>query len=249
MRLRRLLPLVSPLALLGAWFWAGNSGLFPEQVLVPPQRVYQAFCDLLASGDLQLHLLGSLHLLVLGFCGGSLLGLAFGVLIGLSATLEDFFAPFFNALRQVPSIAFIPLLILLLGIDDTFKLLIVGKAAFFPVALAAYDTVRGLPRSYLEVARVYRLRLLQLLWRVILPASVPPLLGGLRLALGRAWGVLVAAELFASEIGIGQMMEWGRQMFRLDIVMVGVVLIGLIGLSLDKCLALLERRLVRWKYL
>jgi sulfonate transport system permease protein len=104
-----------------------------------------------------------------------------------------------------------------------------------------------LPKSYFDVARIYRLPPLALFRKIILPATIPPVVTGIRIALGRSWGTLVAAELLAAESGIGQMMELGRQMFRIDVVMVGVVIAGAIGFALDRSLKLVEARLVRWR--
>lgn len=224
------------------------SGAFPAQVLVPPSAILAALQELLQRGELAHHLAMSLRLLALGFVCGSALGLMFGVLMGLSDLAAALFAPLFNAIRQIPSIAFIPLLILILGIDDTFKVFVVAKAAFFPVALAAYDAVRGVTRSYFEVAALYRLPLRLLIGRIVVPATTPAVITGLRLGLGRSWGVLVGAELYASEAGIGQMMEMGRQLFRIDVVMVGVLVIAALGLTFDRAFLLLERRLVAWRY-
>jgi len=235
------------LLLLGAWTLATGAGWYPRALLVPPQQVWDAFTEMLASGELQEHLSMSLHRLLIGMMLGSSLGLAFGVSMALSKTVEVYTASLFNVLRQVPSIALIPVLILIFGIGETFKVLIVTKAAFFPVALAAYTAVQGIPKNYFEVGRVYQLPGLVLLRRVILPSTVPPIVTGLRLALGRSWGTLVAAELLAAEAGIGQMMEFGRQMFRIDVVMVGVVITGLIGFVLDRAMKLVEARLSRWR--
>jgi sulfonate transport system permease protein len=239
---------VSPLLLLLVWEWVCRAGVFPEQILVSPRDVLAAFAELRDSGELQMHLQFSLSRLLTGFITGSLIGLGFGVLMGLSKTVENCCSPFFNVVRQVPSVAFIPMLILLFGVDETFKVIIVAKAAFFPVALAAYDAVKGIPRSHFEVARVYRLPVVTMVKRIILPATIPPILTGFRLSLSRSWMVLVAAELLAADSGIGQMMEMGRQMFRLDVVMVGVVLTGVIGFALDRGVKLLEHQLVRWRY-
>lgn len=244
---RYLLYALSPLALLCLWSWVCQTGRFPEQILVAPGVVVETFQELLASGELQEHLARSLTRLGWGFLIGASLGLAFGVAMALSGVVERLFSPFFNMVRQVPSIAFIPMLILLFGVEETFKIVIVAKAAFFPAALAAYEAVRGVPRSYFDVARVYRLPLATLVGRVVFPATVPPILTGLRLSLTRAWMVLVAAELLAADSGVGQMMEMGRQMFRIDIVMVGVVLTGAVGFALDQGFRLMEKRLVRWK--
>lgn len=237
-----------PLLLFGAaWTLASRSGWYPEELLVPPGQIYAALRELLDSGELQEHLSVSLRRLGFGVLVGSTLGLLFGVVMALSKTVESYTAPLFNVVRQVPSIALIPIFILIFGIGETFKILIVTKAAFFPVALATYTGVQGIPKNFFEVGQVYRLPALTVFRRIVLPATIPPIVTGVRLALGRSWGTLVAAELLAAESGIGQMMEFGRQMFRIDIVMVGVVITGLIGFSVDRGVKLLENRLVRWK--
>lgn len=235
------------LALVLCWQYVTHVGWFPPELMVPPAVIGQAFAELWQSGELGSHLSVSLSRLALGFVLGCALGVVFGLLMGISPLLEDLSAPLFNIIRQVPSVALIPILILLFGIGETFKILIVIKAAFFPVALAAYDAVRNVSRATREVAMVYQLNALQVFWLMLLPATIAPVITGMRLGLGRSWGVLVGAELLVAESGIGQMMEFGRQMFQLDVVMVGVVLTGLIGFSLDRGFKLLERHLNRWQ--
>jgi len=239
--------LAIPLAMLALWVLVTRAQWVPEQLLVSPMKVIEAANELWEGGELQEHLQKSLMRLWLGFFTGASLGLVFGVLMGLSKSVEEYCEPFFTALRQIPSIAFIPMLILIFGIDETFKIIIVAKAAFFPVALGGYDGVRGIPKNYFEVAKVYQCPLSPLIKRVVIPATVPQILTGLRLSLSRSWMVLVAAELMAADSGIGQMMEWGRQMFRMDIVVVGVFITGLIGFALDYGFKWLESRLARWK--
>ncbi|MDR1463215.1 MAG: ABC transporter permease [Azoarcus sp.] len=173
--------------------------------------------------------------------------MAFGVAMALSEIIEKLFSPLFNAVRQVPSIAFIPVFILMLGVDETFKIVIVAKAAFFPVALAAFNAVKEIPQAFIEVARAYRLPFRHMVTKLILPSTIPPMFTGMRISLTRAWIVLVAAELLAADSGLGQMMEMGRQMFRIDIVMAGVMLTGAVGFSLDRGCQLVENCLARWK--
>lgn len=245
--LRGHLRVLSPIAFVMLWAAIAATQVFPPQVFVPPADVLSALREVYDSGELRLHLLTSCYHLVAGFATGAGVGLLFGVALAVVPTLRSYLWPMFNAVRQVPSIAFIPLLILLIGINDVLKIIVVGKATFFPVALATFDAVKGIPRGYLEVARIYRLPPSTVLARVMVPATIPPVMTGLRLGLGKAWGVLVAAELFASEAGLGQMMESGRQLFRIDVVMVGVLLIGLIGLTLDRGFSALQRHFVRWQ--
>jgi len=156
-------------------------------------------------------------------------------------------SPLFLILWQVPVITFIPLMVLFLGIDEPFKIAVVAIAAFFPVALSTFDGIRGVPRAWFEVARVYRTRLPDLIRRILIPATVPAILTGLRVALTRAWIVLVAAELLAADSGIGQMMEMVRQLFQLDVVLAGVVVSGLIGFLLDRSARAIESRATRWR--
>lgn len=237
----------SPLLVLAAWILVTTLELAPEQILVPPLQVLAAAHELAASGELGEHVSVSLARLLSGFAIGSLAGIAFGLLAGLSPRLDAYTAPTFQVLRQVPSVALIPLFILVFGIGETFKVVIVAKASFFVVALAVHDAIASLPARYAEVAAIFRFTRLQTLRKVVLPAIVPATLTGVRIALGRSWMVLVGAELLAAENGLGQMMEMARQMFRLDIVMVGVVLTGVIGVTLDRGCRLAESWLMRWQ--
>jgi sulfonate transport system permease protein len=239
--------LAAPLALLAAWQIACSTGLAPAQVLVPPSEVARSLWDMAQSGELGRHVSESLYRLALGFTIGAFAGLVFGAGIALSRLAEAVLSPLFLTLWQVPVIAFIPTMVVFLGINEPFKIAIVAVAAFFPVALATFDAVRGVPRSWFEVARVYRTRLPDLIGRILIPATVPGVLTGLRIALTRAWIVLVAAEILAADSGIGQMMEMGRQLFQLDVVLAGVIVSGLIGFALDRGAREIERRATKWK--
>lgn len=236
-----------PLIVFTLWWTLASSGRFAEQIIVPPREIWLALLELLRSGELWLHLKGSFGRLATGFAFGTSAGLAIGIAMAVSRHIEAACAPIFNAVRQVPSIAFIPMLILILGIGETFKVLIVAKAAFFAVALATFDGVRNVSARHLEVAHLFRLGPLARVRYVLAPAALPELLTGIRLGLGRAWGVLVAAELFAADIGIGQMMEAGRQMFRLDVVFLGVIVTGVVGYTFDHGLQRLQATLTPWR--
>ena len=246
-KLDLLTALAPPAVLIAAWQLASSSGLFPPQVLVPPSAVVETLGSLIASGELGSHLGQSLIRLLTGFALGAAAGLVFGTLLALSKWFEALFSPLFMAVRQVPVLAFIPMFVLLLGIEEGFKIVIVAIAAFFPVALATADGVRGVPRSWFEVAKVYRTPLLPFVTRILIPATIPPVLTGLRIGLTRAWLVLVAAELLAADSGLGQMMEMGRQMFRIDVVLAGALVSGLVGFALDRGAKAIERRATRWK--
>jgi sulfonate transport system permease protein len=238
---------LSPLLLLAAWELVSELQLFPPEILVPPHQVFATFVELLQDGELTTDLWASAQRLALGFFAGSFLGLVFGLVLGLFPIAERFSGLVFHILRQVPTVALVPLFILLLGIQETFKIVMIGFAAFFPVALNTIDGIRDVPRPFREVAAVLRFDTWSMVRRVMLPGALPSIVTGLRLALSRSWMMLVAGELFASNAGIGHLMDWGRQLFQIDVVMVGVVITGIVGFALDGVLKSVERRFSLWK--
>ncbi len=241
------LPYVLPLLLFAAWQSTVQLGLVPHQLIVPPAVALQTFGELCESGELFRHLSSSLTRLAFGFTIGTSLGLLLGMTMGNNQRFCSYVLPFFQAARQLPTIALIPFFILVFGVEETFKVLLVTKACLFIVALAALDATRGISRKYFEVAAIYNLPRATLLRRLVLPAITPAVVAGIRLSLGRSWMVLVAAELMAADAGVGQMMEMGRQLFRMDIVVVGVFLTGTIGLLLDAGVRVVERSLTKWR--
>ena len=235
------LGVLSPLILIAAWSALSYSGLFPREIVVPPDVIWQTFVAKWANGELPQHLGNSLMRLIVGYAIGAAAGIGLGTLMGASKQAEAYLMPTFLILRQLPTIALIPAFILLFGVGETVKIVLVAKATALPVALGAFQGVRNIPSRYLDVASVFRIGPFTRFFRVILPAILPALFQGLRTALSHSWVVLVAAELLIADNGLGQMMEWGRQSFRLDIVLLGVVLTGIIGFALDKGFRILER--------
>jgi sulfonate transport system permease protein len=167
--------------------------------------------------------------------------------MGLSPTLKDYVYPLFNAFSQVPVLGWLPLLMLLVGIDEALKVILVAKAALVPVALNTYHGIRGVPTRFIEVARVLRFSRWQLLSRVVFPAALPTVWNGIRYGLTHAWLALVVVELLASSEGLGFMIVYGRQLFQLDVVMAAVIVVGAAGCLLDRLLAAIELWLLRWR--
>ena len=239
--------LISPLLLLAAWTLVTRAHWFSDQILVPPQGVLDAFREVWGSGELPADLKISLYRLLLGFVLGGVAGVALGALLATSRQAQIYLRSTFHVLRQVPTLSLVPMFILLFGIGETLKIAIIVKSTIFPVAIATLEGVGNIPRDYRDVGRVYRLGPWAEFRGIIFPATAPAILTGVRIALGRSWMVLVAVELLAADTGIGQMMETGRQMLRLDIVMVGVIVTGFIGFVFDHGLRLLERGLLPWR--
>ncbi|HKU98528.1 MAG TPA: ABC transporter permease [Vineibacter sp.] len=236
-----------PLLLLVLWTLSAAFEWLPPQILPAPSEVEHSLAEMWRSGDLLRHTGISLQRVVYGFSIGATIGLALGIAMGLSRTVEDYVRPLFTAFAQVPTLGWIPLLMLLAGIGEGLKILVIAKAAFVPMAMNSFAGIRSIPPAYGEVAALFRFNRWQLLRKVVLPGAIPPIFTGARYGLTHAWMALVAVELLASSEGLGYLLVWGRQMFWLDAVMIAMVVIGIVGFSLDKLMATIERRLQRWR--
>lgn len=239
--------LVFPLAVLLAWWLSSRHGWLPATILPGPDMVLASFWELLHGGDIAEHLGISLWRVAQGAALGVVLGLALGAALGTSDAFESWIGPSFRVLVQIPSIALIPLLMMVLGIDDALKLFIMTKACVVPLALITADGIRNIPPAYLEAARAMGLRQRTLYAKVVLPGALPAIATGVRQGVAHVWVALVAVEVMASADGIGYLMTWSRQLFQLDVVLVCVVLIGAIGFTLDFVLRRAELRLLSWR--
>ena len=236
-----------PLALLALWAVAARFAWIAPQVLPAPGAVLSTLNDALQSGELWANLQISLLRVLAGFAIGLAGGLSLGLAMGLSPTVRDYLYPLFKAFAQVPVLGWLPLLMLLVGIDEALKIILIAKAALVPIALNTCKGIQGVPTRYIEVAKVLRFTKWQLLSRVVFPAALAPIWGGIRYGLTHAWLALVVVELLASSEGLGYMIVYGRQLFQLDVVLAAVLVVGLVGYTLDKLLALIEKRLLGWR--
>ncbi|CAN7447997.1 ABC transporter permease [Acidovorax sp. LjRoot129] len=236
-----------PLAVLALWQLSATQGWVPEQVLPPPAAVFKVFSEMLVSGELWDNLRISMVRVFAGFGIGLALGLLLGGAMGLFPTFRDYVFPLFKAFSQVPVIGWLPLLILLVGIDEGLKFLLIAKAALVPVAINTCQGIQSVPNRYVEVARVYGFTRWQMLRKVVFPAATAPIWNGVRYGLTHAWLALVVVELLASSEGIGFLIVYGRQLFQLDVVLAAVLAVGIVGFVLDKLLASTEAWLLRWR--
>jgi sulfonate transport system permease protein len=222
--------------------WSGNPALTPFS------SIFAAADDAYYNGDLVDNYLYSLARVAVGFGAGAAIGLTLGLLLGVFRTFDLVFGPLLTAMRQVPIFGLIPLLGLWFGIGEQAKIVLISLAAFYPVVLNTHEGLKGVPREYREVATVLVFSRAQLLRRVIVPCALPAILTGLKHGLSFAWIAVVAAELFlAAAPGLGNILEAGREQFRLDTVLLGVVLIGGTGAVMNHVVTLLERRALRWR--
>ena len=230
------------------WLLACQFDWMSEQVLPSPTQVWSTFVEF-AHGELWSELAISLQRLALGLLGGISIGLALGVALGSSARAERWFLPTFSALAQIPTLAWIPLFMLLFGLGEALKLVVMIKAVIVPVTLHTLVGVRDASPNLREVTTTLQWSPWQRFRGLTLPSALPSIMAGLRLAVATGWASLLAVELLASSEGIGYLMVWGRQLFMLDLVFVCIALIGVLGVVLDRAVNRAEQFAVYWPHL
>ncbi len=245
-RTARGLGLILPTVLLGAVELAVRAGWISGHLLPAPSDVLQALLGL-GAGDVLGHVAASTLRVALGFVIGTALALAIGTLVGLSRTAEALLDPSFQALRAIPSLAWVPLLLLWLGIDEAPKITLIAIGAFFPVYMGALSGIRDVDRKLVELARLYGLGGATLARRVLLPAAAPAVLNGVRNGLSLAWMFMVAAELIAATRGLGYLLTDGREMGRADLVFAAILLLAGLGKLSDSLMRRWEQHALAWR--
>jgi sulfonate transport system permease protein len=221
------LGLLLPALLLVAAEAGVRSGVVASNQLPAPSQVVGTLIELSEHG-LAAHVASSTLRVLIGFAGGAALGMLLGAAVALSRRIDAILDPTLQALRAIPSLAWVPLLLLWLGIDEAPKLVLIAIGAFFPVYMGTVAGIGGVDRKLVEVGRLYRLGRATLLRRVLLPAALPSVMTGLRNGLGLAWMFMVAAELIAASRGLGYLLSDGRETSRADIVIAAIVLLALL---------------------
>jgi len=236
-----------PLLLLLIWHWVAAAHVFRPDQLPPPGRVWDAGVDLARNGALWGHIRVSTRRVLVGFTIGGLLGLGAGALVGLSRPASVLLGPTIGAFRAVPSLAWVPLLILWLRIGEDSKITLIAIGAFFPAYTTLASALRHVDAHLVEAGRAYGLRGVRLLTGVQLPAVTPAIFAGLRLALAQSWLFLVAAELIASSQGLGFLLIDSQNNGRTDRLVLAIVLLAILGKLTDALLGVGERwALRRW---
>lgn len=245
---RTLAAILTPIGLLVAWDLATRGGLVDPRFLPRPSAVAAMAAKLVESGDLWLGLRASLLRNLAGFAVGATAGIVGGVVLGISRTTDRAFHPTLGALKQVSPFALLPLLSFWLGIGEPAKIGFVALTCVYPVLVNTQEGVRSVPEKLREVGAVFRLTRWQLVSRIVLPSAVPSIFTGLRLGMAFSWLGTVGAEYFLSAgPGVGNLILDGRTGFRMDLLFVGIGVIGTTGFALSAVVALVERRILRWR--
>lgn len=236
-----------PVLLLALWWAASHLGWLPPYKLPTPESLVVAAVDLWNRGLLGLYIAISTQRVLIGFAIGAIVGLVLGAVVGLSRLADGILAPTVGALRAVPSLAWVPLLILYLQYGEDSKITLVAIGALFPVYTTVAGALRHVDPQLVEMGRAYGLTRLRLLTTVQLPAVIPAIVSGLRLALAQAWLFLVAAELLGSTMGLGFLLIESQNNGRTDRLFLAIVVLAVLGKLSDALIGVLERVLLkRW---
>lgn len=241
------LGLLVPALLLATWEIVCRQGLAAPNLLPPPSKVAATIGELWTRGELAVHLPATLARVGFGFALGAAAATVLGALAGLSQTARRCLDPTLQALRAIPSIAWVPLFVLWLGIFEASKIALIAVGAFFPVYLNLMSAVRQVDRKLVEVGRVHGLGALALVRRVLLPASLPAYVTGLRGGLGLGWMFVVAAEFMGASEGLGFLLVDGQMTGRPGVIIAAILLFAVLGKASDWAIAAVGARLVAWQ--
>jgi taurine transport system permease protein len=242
---------VTVCVLLGLWFAVTNLGLIKPLFLPSPQAVFQQFVEYLTGSandkPLWQHLLASVLRVSVAFWLACVVAIPVGISMGMSRVMRGIFDPPLEFYRPLPPLAYLPLIIIWFGIDETPKVLLIFLSCFAPLALAARAGMRSASQEQINAAYAMGASRAQVIRHVILPAAMPDILTGMRIAIGFGWTTLVAAEMVAANVGLGQMVLNASNFLRTDIVIMGIIVIGGVAYGFDLLMRWVERRLVPWK--
>jgi sulfonate transport system permease protein len=245
--MRPALGLLLPIGLAAFWEIAVRMGLSSGRLVPPPSVIFNTFAELAQTGELQIHALATLSRVAAGFICGVAAGTVFGAITGYSALTHRLLDPTLQALRSIPSIAWVPLFILWFGIFEASKIILIAVGVFFPVYLGVMGAVMSVDRKIVEVGRVFRLSGFQMIRRILLPAVLPAYVISLRAGLGLGWMFVVAAEFLGASQGLGFLLIDGQQLGKPATIVAAIVAFAILGKTTDAILAAATAPLLRWE--
>lgn len=240
------------LTLLFAWQIVSAAGLVNERMLPAPTKILETLIYKIGNkapdgNVLWINIFASLQVALSGFLAAVVIGIPLGLIMGWWTYADRFIRPIFELVRPVPPIAWIPLVVVWMGIGLKAKALIIFFTAFVPCVINSYTGIKLTNQTLIQVSKTFGASKAEIFWKVGVPSSLPMVFAGIRVALGNSWSTLVAAEMLAASAGLGYMIQIGRTVARPDIVIVGMVVIGAIGAILSWILSKAETYFLRWK--
>jgi len=244
---RIVIGLALPVGLAAAWEIAVRAGLSDGRLVPPPSRIYLEFEDLARAGELHRHVLATLARVAVGFGLGTVAGTLLGAVAGYSSLARRLLDPTLQGLRAVPSIAWIPLFILWLGIFETSKVALISVGVFFPVYLGVMAAILSVDRKIVEVGRVFRLSGLAMVRRILLPAVLPSYVVSLRAGLGLGWMFVIAAEFMGASEGLGYLLIDGQQLGKPAEIVAAILAFAVLGKLSDALVVGVAAPFLRWE--
>jgi sulfonate transport system permease protein len=229
------------------WEYFSRSGAVPSYLLPAPSQIAAAIWEMGKTGELWSHLGITVYRIFLGFILGTAFAIVFGALTGFYKTAYQLFDPLLQAFRSIPSLAWVPLFILWMGITEASKVTLIAVGTFFPVYLNLVSGIHGVDRKLIEVGKIYRLTTFQLIKRIMLPAALPSFLTGLRGGLGLGWMFVVAAELMGASKGLGFLLVFGQNTSSPELIIASIVLFAVLGKLTDALLQVFENKALHWQ--
>jgi sulfonate transport system permease protein len=245
--MRPALGLLLPVTLALAWEIMVRRGWASGRLAPPPSVIFSTFVDLARTGELQRDALVTLSRVAAGFGLGAAVATVVGAATGYSPTLRRLLDPSLQALRAIPSIAWIPLFILWLGIFEASKVTLIAVGVFFPVYLGLMGAIQSVDRKLVEVGRAFRLSDFEMVRRILLPAVLPSYVISLRAGLGLGWMFVVAAELMGASEGLGYLLIDGQQLGKPAEIVAAIVAFAIVGKATDWLIVLAAARFLRWE--
>lgn len=240
------LPWLLPFGLLLVWQLLSATGVVSTAIVPAPSDIWDAARQLAERGELQHDILVSLRRVAIGFSIGAFGGLLLGLAVGLFEPVHDLFDRSLQMIRTIPHLALVPLMILWFGIGEEPRLILVAMGSLFPVYINTVGGIRNVDPKLVELGKSYDLGRAELVWSIILPAALQPILVGMRYALGVAWLTLVVGETIASRDGVGYLVQNARELLRIDIIVLAIILYAIAGWLSDLITRVIEGRLLRW---
>jgi ABC-type nitrate/sulfonate/bicarbonate transport system permease component len=245
--IERLLYLVSPIGLIAVWQLLLMAGFGDRRFIPAPSDIAVRFVQMVGSGELALHTAVTLWRIAAGYVIGAIPAVAVGLLMAMFRPVRLFFDPLIAALFPIPKVALMPLLLLAFGFGDASKIALVAIAVFFPVIVNTYVGAANIDKIYWDVARNYGASQTVLFTRIVFFGALPMIFAGLRIALAVSFIVLVAAEFVATKAGIGYLIWNSWELLQVDVMFVGIVTIGILGLISSALFQEIERKVIPWK--
>ena len=239
------------LAIFFVWAAVTNLGIVGPVYLPSPQALARTTWQLFRDGYQRIplwdHIGYSLFRALTGFLLGVALGIPVGLVTGYNRAADAIISPIMAFVRPIPPIAFIPMVVLYFGLGEVGKVVLIFFTAFNYAQVNAHGGAANVPFAYIRAAQSIGLTNRQIFWRVILPAALPQIFTGLKVAMALSWAVVVAAELVGAQRGLGFMISDAANLFFIPVVFIGIALIGVIGLVLNAAILALETKVVHWK--